>query len=307
MERPKPLQPTVSQDVSHESAPPPPAEPTWLFVGDFLFYLRLLARQFATLARSQGRERKNMIIVPDVSMAWDQLGAGQTEAVILDCAETSDKHLNFIRNVRTYFPQVRQVLVSAALNKKMEAELMEAGAHLCFSKPRTADEAGSVYQLVDALTNSDGFYPNGSFKGLAPARFIQFLCARGESGCVAMDTEKGEAILVMENGRIVDAEVGDVKGDEAAALILSLDRTERCHFKHMQTSQFHTIKLDTHQLWLDSDKLKSTPPKKPEPRQTPPAKTLQEAVAALDALDKMAFHIHLEAPGADPEAPGRPD
>ena len=56
------------------------------------------------------------------------------------------------------------------MKRQLESELMEAGAHLCFSKPRSGEEAGAVFQLVDALSGSKGFYPNGAFKGLAPAR-----------------------------------------------------------------------------------------------------------------------------------------
>lgn len=272
-----------------------PIERTWLFVGDFLFYLRLLARQFAHLARQQGKPRKNMVIVPESSMAWEQLDSGRCEVVLLDCADTSETLLQFIRDVRTRHPEIRRVLVSAALNRKMESELMEAGAHLCFSKPRSGEEAAAVFQLVDALAGSKGFYPNGAFKGLAPARFIQFLCARSESGSVVMETDKGEASLTLESGLIVDATFGDLRGSDAAATILALDRTERCHFKHMLTSQYHTIQLNTHQLWLDSDKIKSTPPKEPSARTTAPSKPLGETMAGLDALDKLSFNIHLEA------------
>ncbi len=289
-------------------APPAADKKTWLFVGDFLFYLRLLARQFANMAREQGRERKNMVIVPEVSMSWEQLDTGNCEVILLDCAEAQEVHLEFMRQVRDRHPEVRRVLVSAALNKKMEAELMEAGAHLCFSKPRTSEEAGSVYQLVDALTGSRGFCPNGAFKGLAPARFIQFLCARSESGSVAMETEKGSAVLVIEDGRIVDATLGDLQGDAAAAQILSLDRTERCHFKHMLTSQYHTIQLNTHQLWLDSDKINAVPEKPAaSARVTPPAKSLGETLETLDGLDKLSLHIHLESETDESPAAAKPE
>ncbi len=285
----------------------PSEERTWLFVGDFLFYLRLLARQFAHLARQHGKTRKNMVIVPEASMAWEQLETGRCEVVLLDCAEASEAQLEFIRAMRTRHPEVRRVLVSAALNKKMESELMEAGAHLCFSKPRSGDEAAAVFQLVDALSGSQGFYPNGAFKGLAPARFIQFLCARNESGSVVMETEKGEASLVLEDGRIVDATLGDLRGNDAAATILALDRTERCHFKHMLTSQYHTIQLNTHQLWLDSDKIKATPPQELSARKTAPTKSLGETMAGLDALDKLSFNINLETDAPEPPAaaPGK--
>ena len=279
----------ASKDVS--------VEPTWLFVGDFLFYLRLLARQLAAIGRADGRERKNMVIVPEAVMAWDQLENVSCEVVVLDCVEAGEGEFHFIRSLRRKYPEVRVVIVSAALNTKMEAALMEAGGHLCFSKPRTAEEAGSVYQLVNALTRSEGFYPNGTFKGLAPARFVQFLCARGATGHVAMQTDDGEAILVMEDGRIVDASLGGLRGDAAAAKILSLDRTEHCHFKHMLTSKFHTIHLQTHQLWLDSDALKTAKPVRANiPCRSGLARSIGEAINALDALDRMSLHIHLETP-----------
>jgi len=283
--------------MANEAASQTSTDPTWLFVGDFLFYLRLLARQFAVIGRAEGCERKNMVIVPQAVMVWDQLDIGPCEVVVLDCVEAGEGELHFIRRLRRKYPEIRVVLVSAALNKKMEAALMEAGVHLCFSKPRTAGEAGSVYQLVNALTRSEGFYPNGSFKGLAPARFIQFLCARGETGHVAMDTDEGEAILVMKDGRIVDASFGELRGDAAAAKILSLNRTEHCHFKHMLTSRFHTIHLDTHQLWLDSDALDAAQPVKPHiPCRSALARSIGQAMNALDALDRMSLHIHLETP-----------
>lgn len=238
-----------------------------------------------------------MVIVPDMSMVWDQLEGCVGEVVVLDCVETSEEQLAFIRTLRENYPQIRVVLVSAALNKKMESELMEAGVHLCFAKPRTTEEAESVYRLVEALTYSEGFYPNGNFKGLAPARYIQFLCARGETGQVGMYTNDGEAILVLEDGRIVDASLGELRGDAAAAAILALDQTSYCHFKHMLSSQFHTIHLHTHQLWLDSDAMKKVPEVSSTlPRQAPRAKNLLKTMEALAALDRISLPIYLEAP-----------
>jgi len=274
----------------------PTTEPrTWLLVGDFLFYLRLLARQFANIARENAGDRKSMVIVPQPSMAWEQLEKGTCEVMILDCVEATSDHLAFLRKLTLEYPSVRRILVSAALNQKMESELMEAGAHLCFSKPRSTEETFAMYQLVSALSDSKGFCPKGAFKGLAPARFIQFLCARSESGVLAMETEKGSAHLVVEDGRIVDASLGDLKGNDAAAMILSLDRSEHCHFKQRMTTKFRTIYLNTHQLWLDSDKVKAAPLKDlSTQRKTPPAKGLGGTMAALESEDKLSLHVHLD-------------
>lgn len=298
--------PLENQAVSSSGDPEPvvasDVPKTWLFVGDFLFYLRLLARQLSSLARQHGIKRKSMVIVPQLDMVWDQLAAGNCEIVILDCAESSEEQLEFIKELKTRYPSVRRILVSATLSRKMESELMHAGAHLCFAKPRNLEEAASMFLLVDALSSSRGFLPSGSFKGLAPARFIQFLCARQDSGSIAMETDEGEGTLVLQNGEIVDATMGDLRGDAAAARILSLDRTNRCSFKHMQTSQYHTIKLNTSQLWLDSGSAKDLSVQVvPEARLAPPAKALQETLGSLDTLENFSLEIDLGAQ-AQPES-----
>lgn len=277
----------------------------WLFVGDFLFYLRLLARQLANLARENGGKHKSMLIVPHSSMAWEQLDKGNCEVVFIDCAEATAMDLDFIRALSERHPSVRRILVSAALNQKMESELMAAGVHLCFSKPRSSEETFSMYQLVSALSHSRGFCPNGAFKGMAPARFIQFLCARGESGMLSMETEKGKATLVVENGEIVDASLGDLQGAEAAAVILSLDRSGQCLFKHGSTTEFHPVRMNTSQLWLDSDKVKSARPKEPSAvRKTSPSKPLQGTMTALETSEKLSLHVQLEP--EDFQVPLRP-
>ncbi len=292
----------VSSNGALETAAAPDVPRTWLFVGDFLFYLRLLARQLSSLAREHGIKRKSMVIVPQLDMVWDQLATGNCEVVILDCAESSEEQLEFIKEMKTRFPNVRRILVSATLSRKMESELMHAGAHLCFAKPRNLEEAGSMFLLVDALSSSRGFLPSGSFKGLAPARFIQFLCARSDSGSIAMETDEGEGTLVLQNGEIVDASIGDLRGDAAAARILSLDRTNRCSFKHMQTSQYHTIKLNTSQLWLDSGSAKDLSVQVvPEARLAPPAKALHETLGSLDSIENFSLEIDLGA-NAHPES-----
>ncbi len=292
--------PLVNQAVSSngdtETAAAPDVPKTWLFVGDFLFYLRLLARQLSSLAREHGIQRKSMVIVPQLDMVWDQLAAVHCEVVILDCAESSEEQLAFIKELKIRHPNVRRILVSATLSRKMESELMHAGAHLCFAKPRNLEEAGSMFLLVDALSGSRGFLPSGNFKGLAPARFIQFLCARQDSGSIAMETEEGEGTLVLQNGEIVDATMGELRGDVAAARILSLDRTNRCSFKHMQTSQYHTIKLNTSQLWMDSGSAKDLSVQVvPEAKLAPPAKSLQETLGSLDSLEDFSLEIDLGA------------
>lgn len=281
-------------DTGDVAAPEVPK--TWLFVGDFLFYLRLLARQLSSLARQHGLKRKSMVIVPQLDMVWEQLDAGNCEVLILDCAESSEEQLAFLTELKTRYPTVRRILVSATLSRKMESEIMHAGAHLCFAKPRNLEEAGSMFLLVDALSSSRGFLPSGSFKGLAPARFIQFLCARQDSGSIAMETDEGEGTLVLQNGEIVDASIGDLRGDPAAARILSLDRTNRCSFKHMQTSHYHTIKLNTSQLWLDSGSAKDASVQVvPEARLAPPAKGLHETLGSLDTLENYSLEIDLGA------------
>lgn len=86
--------------MANETTSQTSTEPTWLFVGDFLFYLRLLARQFAEIGRSEGCGRKNMVIVPEAAMVWDQLDLGPCEVVVLDCMEAGDGELHFIRRLR---------------------------------------------------------------------------------------------------------------------------------------------------------------------------------------------------------------
>ncbi|MDX2079640.1 MAG: response regulator [Terrimicrobiaceae bacterium] len=287
----------IPEGSTSESAKP---EAEWLLVGDFLFYLRLLARQFSSLARETGAPRKNMTIVPDSGMAAAQLEERDFEALILDCAEPGEQTLEFIRSVRARHSSVRLILVSAGLKREVEARLMEAGAHLCFSKPRTPDEAGSMYRLISAIADSDGFCPDGVFKGLAPARFVQYLCSKGESGRMALATPDGEAELIIERGRIVDASLGSLNGDDAASMILSFERTERCHFRRLMSSQFHTVRLDTHQLWRNAEKpvlpVEPAPPKLQAPR--PLAKRLQDTFDALAALDGVSVEFHLDRSSA---------
>lgn len=274
----------------------PSPEANWLLVGDFLFYLRLLARQFSALARESGAPRKNMTIVPEPSMAWEQLSERDCEALILDCAEPGPETLDFIRTLRVRHPNVRLVLVSAGLKRDSEAGLMEAGAHLCFNKPRTPDEAASMYRLISAIADSEGICPDGVFKGLAPARFVQYLCSKGESGRMALGTPEGEAELIIERGRIVDATLAGHSGDEAAAMILSYERTEKCNFQRLMSSRFHTVRLDTHQLWRKSERAVLPPepatPKFQAPR--PLAKKLRETFDALAALDNLSVEFRLD-------------
>lgn len=280
-------------------------KPTWLFVGDFLFYLRLLARQFANLGKSLSGDSKNMVIIPDASMAWEQLAAGGCELVLIDCAEAKEAHFEVLRMMQANYPNVRRVVVSATLTKQMESGFMEAGADLCFSKPKSADETASVYRLMIALTQPVGRYPTGQLKGLSPARFIQFLCAKKEDGVVALQTENGPATLVLEAGQIVDATYGELQGAEAASKILSLDRTDHCHFKRMRSSHFHTVHLRTHTLWLDSDKLKLAAPKSPTlARPTPPSRRLGETFAALSAMDKVSLEVAFDHEDDAPQATG---
>jgi DNA-binding NtrC family response regulator len=136
-------------DIRDVAAPEVPK--TWLFVGDFLFYLRLLARQLSSLARQHGLKRKSMVIVPQLDMVWDQIAAGNCEVLILDCAESSEEQLAFLTELKTRYPAVRRILVSATLSRKMESELMHAGAHLCFAKPRNLEENSIVF-YTEAIT-----------------------------------------------------------------------------------------------------------------------------------------------------------
>lgn len=271
-------------------------EPVWIFVGDFLFYLRLLARQFSDFSKEKGVRKRSMVITPEPSMAWEQLETGACEVVTMDVAESTAAHREFLSQLKSKHPDVRCILVSANLNREMEAELMEAGADLCFSKPRSLEEASSVFHLVDALVRHEAPAPSGSLPGLPPARFIQFLCARKESGSISLDTEWGEASLVLDHGKIVDASLGDLTGDAAAGAILSLNATQRCLFKNVKSSRYHTIKLKNHELWLHSGRPKAaTEPISKIERTTLPAKSLAETMSSLESLEKSFLNVHVEA------------
>lgn len=300
------LDSTGTAPASQDSQVPARVERTWLFVGDFLFYLRLLARQFAHLAKAQGMAHKSMVIVPEIGMAWDQVSEGKSEVMIVDCAESTETYLEFLRELSSRHPEVRRILVSANLSRQMESDLMGAGAHLCFAKPRNLEEAASMFALVNSLVGSQGFLPSGNFKGLAPARFIQFLCARNESGRIAMETEEGEGMLMLRDGKIVDASFGLLNGDTAAAKILSLARTNRCQFRHMETSQYHTVRLNTHQLWIDSQKVTSDASTPPVVRPTPTAKSIRETISSLESLENLSLNVlvdsDVEVNGGDGEA-----
>lgn len=275
------------------TSPVDTSAPTWLFVGDFLFYLRLLALQFSNAAKESKAPKKSMVVMPHPSMVWQHLETEHCEVIVFDCVDPGDEQLDFFRKVRAEHPHVRCVLVSAALDHKMEGRVLEAGAHFCFSKPKTDEETRSIFQLLNALTTRDVFQPE-TFEGLPPSRFIQFLCARGESGTVALQTNEGMASLSLKEGLIVDASLGDLRGDAAAAKILALEHTENCHFKHMLTSKYRTIHLHTHELWLDSGKLKAAAPSsQATPREIIP-KSLSETIASLDARRKVSFEVKIE-------------
>jgi CheY-like chemotaxis protein len=117
---------------------------------------------------------------------------------------------------RRRFPALRTVAITGLGDQQYRARAYASGIDLYTEKPTTPTEIRLFSECVDALL-SQGSH-DGGFRGLQSKSLmdlIQFECLSQSSGVLRVTRGTLEGYIWIEGGSVIDAQMGDLGGEEA--------------------------------------------------------------------------------------------
>ena len=117
--------------------------------------------------------------------------------------------------VRRKFPTLRTAVATGVADEQFRARAYAMGVDLYLEKPRTNSEHQMFIASIESLINR---MDNGGFRGVQHKSLIdlvQMECHSGSSSCLKITNGEAEGRLWIMEGEVIDAEVEDLKGEEA--------------------------------------------------------------------------------------------
>lgn len=190
-----------------------------LFVDDDQEFLDTLARLFE--AWSQGTWQAHVAGTP--AKALLVLQQRPIDLVVLDLEMPVMDGLQFLSLLGRKYPQLRKVILSGHSGDDYRAECVANGAELFLEKPRTQEGFESVFASLNELASlqpSSGF--RGMLRHVGLQDLIQMECLARNSSILEIANGQVRGRIYVEQGAIVHAELGPVKGEAAFNNLLFL-------------------------------------------------------------------------------------
>jgi CheY-like chemotaxis protein len=213
----------ISGRLSPSTVPLPVQEKALLFVDDDSGFLEVMDRMFRLWSKNQIR----IHLAHSVGQAILLLQESKIDAVISDIRMPVVDGLQFIRLIHRKHPLVRKIVLTGISDETYRTACLESGTSLFLEKPRTPEELEIVYTSILELLETS---PAKGFSGLVQqanlGEMVQMLCLGGSSVILEIETHQGKGNIYLSKGRILHAQVKDLKGYDAFYFLMSLSGGE---------------------------------------------------------------------------------
>lgn len=196
---------------------------TVLFVDDELPLLQLVGELMS--ARSGGAWE--IILAESGAKALACLKDHNVDLVVVDARMPVMNGLQFVRMVRPKYPHVPVVLLTGYIEEQNDAAYLKEGVDVILEKPQSSEGYETLFLT---LTQVLDLHRHQGFRGLLDhvelQDVIQLECLRRNSSVLNVFTSSESAEIVIRNGVIVHAAVGDLVGEAAFNHALALQGGE---------------------------------------------------------------------------------
>jgi CheY-like chemotaxis protein/predicted regulator of Ras-like GTPase activity (Roadblock/LC7/MglB family) len=170
-------------------------------------------------------EQFRTLTVADGPTALEVIAHENPSLVVSDIRMPRMDGIELLLTSRKLYPSVPFILVSAFFSESLERSARTFGAVRILHKPLDLDAlVAAVFDVLrrkndDKNTVSDGFLPAFSLPG-----FLQLVSMEQKTCCLNVRDNRGRlGTLWLEQGRLIDARYGNVRGADAALRLLSWD------------------------------------------------------------------------------------
>ncbi len=135
----------------------------------------------------------------------------KVDVVITDLKMPGMSGLELLSQISKYYPEIAVIFMTAFGTPKVESDAQRLGAVKYIEKPvelkSLADEIKSSLKIAKQEIRT--------LEKISLPEVLEILRLSGRDAKLIVEGEKNKGILFIEKGKLIDAEVGDFKGEEA--------------------------------------------------------------------------------------------
>ncbi len=188
---------------------------TVLLVDDEPLFLRTIADGFSAMA-----DRLTLLTAPNGRAALTILESCPVDLVVTDLKMPEMDGFELIANLSRLCPEVPVIVMTAFGTPDIEKRLDVHGISCFIDKP--LDFPALRAKVLEALEAR----ASGHLSGVSLPTFLQVIEADRKTCSVRVRSEGQEGLLHFKKGELVDAQLGALRGDDAALVLVGLEEPE---------------------------------------------------------------------------------
>ena len=155
--------------------------------------------------------------------ALELLKTRRYDLIVVDVNMPVLDGLQFLRILSRRYPDLKKVALTGFANEEKRSASLANGAELFIEKPRSAEGLKSIFVMLDELVTwkqQTGF--QGMLRRVGLQDVIQMECLGRNSSILEVQDRQVTGKIYIEEGRIVHAIAGEMKGEAAFQKLLAL-------------------------------------------------------------------------------------
>jgi len=190
-----------------------------LIVDDETTFLETVRALFTAWSKNNW----NIVSANSADQALEILKTHQFDLIVVDVNMPVLDGIQFLRILDRRFPDVKKAAITGYASEEKRSACLANGAELFIEKPRSAEGLKSIFVMLEELVTwkqQAGF--QGMLRQVGLQDVIQMECLGRNSSILEIRNRQLTGRIYIEDGRIIHADAGDVKGEPAFQKLLSL-------------------------------------------------------------------------------------
>jgi CheY-like chemotaxis protein len=197
----------------------PPKQQQILFVDDETSFLDTIRALFTAWSKNGWHIES----ATSADQALEILKTRKFDLIVVDVNMPVLDGIQFLRILNRRFPDLKKAAITGFANEEKRSACLANGAELFIEKPRSAEGLKSIFVMLDELVT---WKPQSGFRGMLRQvglqDVIQMECLGRNSSILEVQDRQLTGRIYIEDGRIVHADAGEMKGEPAFQKLLSL-------------------------------------------------------------------------------------
>jgi CheY-like chemotaxis protein len=190
-----------------------------LFVDDETAFLETVGTLFTDWSKNSW----SIESASSADQALEILKTRHFDLVVVDVNMPVLDGIQFLRILDRRFPDLKKAAITGYATEEKRSACLANGAELFIEKPRSAEGLKSIFVMLEELVTwkqQAGF--QGMLRQVGLQDVIQMECLGRNSSILEIRNRQLTGRIYIEDGRIIHADAGDVKGESAFQKLLSL-------------------------------------------------------------------------------------